>query len=155
MLTKVLHIHSWIKKILANPTHGSNQFLEISNICYLYPLEVVLIKRRTYTWAKPFFTFLTYFYPHVCVSQWSTIATLSSNIHDSVRALKALKLPTDKWDHWLIFVLTSKLDNESIKLWRRECSQRVSGVEITFSNLTSFVNNRIYELSPMKVGKTI
>ena len=79
-----------------------------------------------------------------------SLRILCSNVNESVRALNAMNLPTQHWDRWLIFILASKMDHESVKLWRRECSKRTEIEEIKFSDLITFINNRIYELSPLK-----
>jgi len=66
------------------------------------------------------------------VANIENLRSLCSNINESVRALKALELPTEHWDRWLIYVMCSKLDNESLKLWRRECAQKVETQSVKF-----------------------
>ena len=52
----------------------------------------------------------------------SNLQTLINSINEAVRALKALGMPTQHWDRWLVFILASKLDNESNQLWLRDCA---------------------------------
>lgn len=72
-----------------------------------------------------------------------SLRKFSNTITESIRALKALDLPTQSWDCWLIFILFNKLDADSKQLWARETANEEYS---TFSKFIQFLNKREFEL---------
>lgn len=87
-----------------------------------------------------------------------------------VRSLTNMKLPTEHWDVWLVFLLADRLDPESRKLWEAELSERdkdKNDVEVTdapidddalpflpkFSDLVRFLEKRAQTLTMMSTDR--
>ena len=60
--------------------------------------------------------------PHLKKESASELRFFVDEAQRITRALMNLKLPVEKWDVWLIFLLSDRLDPESRKLWEAELS---------------------------------
>lgn len=65
---------------------------------------------------------------------------------ETLRALSALKLPTEHWNCWVNYLLVSKLDKETQQLWRRKS---VALNRPSYEILFDFLDKRIFELSTL------
>ncbi|XP_066600734.1 uncharacterized protein [Prorops nasuta] len=100
--------------------------------------------------------------PHIKKESGSEMRTLADESQRIVRALINLKMPVEHWDVWLVFIIGSRLDPESRKLWETELSKRdrqripVTDGELTkedyvaqfpkFTDLIEFLENRAQTL---------
>lgn len=82
--------------------------------------------------------------PSVTSSCSMSLQTLLTRVDESLRALKAMQFETDKWDLWLNYVVLSKVDEESRRLWRRETAEVNRP---TFLQMQTFLRKRIFEMS--------
>lgn len=67
-----------------------------------------------------------------------------------IRALQALKRPADSWDDLIIYILSSKIDSITVRLWQTSLKEK----EIpTLKQFLTFLHNRCQVLEA--VGKTV
>lgn len=63
---------------------------------------------------------------------------------ETIRSLKELEQPTDYWDAFLVFLITSKLSTETLRHWEQSLSQSKLP---SFEKLLKFLDTRWRSLS--------
>lgn len=63
---------------------------------------------------------------------------------ETIRSLKALEQPTEYWDAFLVFLITSKLNTETLRHWEQSLSRSKLP---TFEKLLLFLDTRWRSLS--------
>ncbi|XP_051158199.1 uncharacterized protein LOC127279715 [Leptopilina boulardi] len=78
--------------------------------------------------------------PYLKKESANELQSFSDEAQRIVRALKNLDMPLQHWDIWLVYILTSRLDPESRKIWESELSakdrQALSRASESGSNLS-------------------
>ncbi|XP_023218015.1 uncharacterized protein LOC111620330 [Centruroides sculpturatus] len=77
--------------------------------------------------------------PRARTDSASEIKRLLDTTVKHVRALAVLKLPTDHWDHILVYTLSNKLDDETRKQWELKATTTTFP---TFNELKQFLEQR-------------
>lgn len=77
--------------------------------------------------------------PSISKDNHSALRQLLDTVQKHLRALKALKRPTDKWDDLIIHLVTGKLDQLTYREWETTIEQ---GVLPNFQQLINFLNQR-------------
>lgn len=136
----------YLKQSLQGEAASLLKHLPISEANYLSAYELLKKKynREDYIIEAHLTTLLEY--PPVRQLSATSLRKLTNTYEETVRALEALKLPVDKWDCWINFLLTSKLDTETQQLWRRESAK---STRPQFNTLIKFLEDRIFELVPI------
>ncbi|KAB0797907.1 hypothetical protein PPYR_09115 [Photinus pyralis] len=85
--------------------------------------------------------------PCVIKDNHKSLRSLIDNFNKHLRSLTNLKLPTDKWDILLIYILTNKLDSTTKHEWEKIS---VNNAELpTLSELSKFLVERCHILEKM------
>ncbi|XP_036322052.1 uncharacterized protein LOC118736051 [Rhagoletis pomonella] len=74
----------------------------------------------------------------------TAIQKLMDGVTESERALTKLGRPTEKWDDWLVYLITEKLDTETLKQW--ELSLDSPNHIPIYKQLVQFLEKRIVGL---------
>ncbi|XP_071642775.1 uncharacterized protein [Temnothorax longispinosus] len=77
--------------------------------------------------------------PSMVKENHQSLRKLLDNVMKHIRALKALKRPTEQWDDLMIYLVTSRLDAATSKEWETSIKK---GVIPKFSELTEFLAQR-------------
>ena len=88
--------------------------------------------------------------PRVERESSSALHTLLDNVRKHLRALKGLGQPVDQWDTLLVYWIGSKLDNTTLKDWKRHSASFKDELP-SFSNLTDFIQQRCQVLEELSI----
>lgn len=80
------------------------------------------------------------------------LRTMLDTLNKHIRSLTSLGQPTDKWDTLLVYLVTKKLDYNSLRLWE---SHHVSTELPKFSELTKFLEDRCNVLEAIRINNPL
>lgn len=86
------------------------------------------------------------------VESSSDLRKLVDNVAKHLRALKTLNEPVDSWDTLVIYMVSSKLDDITLRKWEQI---KTSFATPTLDNLTEFLKERAYLLESLEQNKTV
>lgn len=77
------------------------------------------------------------------------LRNLTDNVYKHLRALETLKQPVQHWDTLLIFVITSKLDKQTIREWEK---RKISEEFPKLDDLSDFIRTRADWLETIEIN---
>ncbi|XP_050293812.1 uncharacterized protein LOC126734295 [Anthonomus grandis grandis] len=86
------------------------------------------------------------------VESSSSLRKLVDSVAKHLRALKTLNEPVEAWDTLVIFMISSKLDEITLRKWEQ---LKTSYTTPTLDNLTSFLKERAYLLESLEQNKSV
>ena len=82
--------------------------------------------------------------PKVTQQSHTALKALIGEVKESLEALNALGCPTDTWDRMIVYMVTRKLDSESLLDWEMQIGATTEPA--TFEELQKFISGRIHAL---------
>ncbi|XP_063830205.1 uncharacterized protein LOC135079477 [Ostrinia nubilalis] len=81
------------------------------------------------------------------------IKNLLDTTTECLSGLKGIGVDTSSWDPMIVYLLTSKLDNESLKGWEQEISKYDNETLPTFEDLSKYLESRFRSLERIQSTK--